>query len=790
MTTCNQCGFESEQSFQFCPKCGTQQVEAQDGSLVGRTLNGKYRIVEEVGAGSMGTVFRAEHVTLKKRVAIKILHRDLQVNDEVLKRFQREGIAAGQVNHPNAIQIFDFDHTEDGKFFLAMEFVEGQDLKTMLLGEGSLKPDQAMHLIRQLLSTLTEAHTHGIVHRDLKPENLMVTRGASGQLNLKVLDFGLSKLVDRPMEASLMTQTGRVMGTPLYMAPEQWQGEDADTRTDLYSSALILFEMLAGKQPFKGKNLTETLVRSTTEAPPSLVDTATDIDLPDDIDEVIQKALAKERDERYQTAQEMLAALEEVDLEGSAQEIVRPRRARSTKRSGRSRQSKADNATNRTPLLVGGGVGIAALAAVLFFAFGSDSSSAGESATAMLVRDKPPTARSAEEDQYVRLLDGAEAALRRGDPDMALRTVNDALALPSKDPEGLVIRARASQLRGDRDTALADFQEALDQFPSYAIAESGIGWLQLESNDLDDAEKRFAAALGHDAGCSDAIAGQGALLVARGDAAGARTLLENADAADSSLVQLQLGRALLELDDAEAARAAFVAAKRLDGSMWRAFVGLGDALTLLDDLAGAERQYRDAARIAPSNFAAPRLRIVELNLAREQFGAAARAADELASTDVDTSTLSLLRGLAAAGEGDNGVAIEHLAAALASADAATPPAQTARIHELLGALHLAAEQWERAAEHCAAACDGFESPTAYRNWGLAMFQLENYAQAAVRLDHATELDNEDTVAHLNAGIVYMTYLNRPERAVEHFRAFRRAGGRDDRVDAWIERLKQ
>ena len=218
LNSCPNCTFQSLETFAFCPQCGTKLPGATtEAPILGRTLNSKYRVLREVGSGSMGTVYEGEHISLKKRVALKVLHSDLQLGDESIQRFQREGIAAGQFSHPNAIQIFDFDRDEGPIFYLAMEFVEGLDLKRLIREEGAQSVESALHVVRQILGALAEAHRHGIVHRDLKPENVMIVRG-TGPHRVKVLDFGLSKLVDRPLDVSL-TEVGRVMGTPLYRSP-------------------------------------------------------------------------------------------------------------------------------------------------------------------------------------------------------------------------------------------------------------------------------------------------------------------------------------------------------------------------------------------------------------------------------------------------------------------------------------------------------------------------------------------------------------------------------------------
>jgi serine/threonine-protein kinase len=319
VTTCPNCSYASEEVFAFCPKCGTKQAEdvPSGDPLIGRTLNDKYRVLSELGKGSMGTVYLGEHISLKKKIALKVLHTDVQVGQEARQRFQREGIAAGQFTHPNAIQIFDFDMDEGPVFYLAMEYVEGLDLKRLIRRDGALPVDTALDIMKQVLGALDEAHRHGIIHRDLKPENIMVVRSASGGMlqTVKVLDFGLSKLVDRPLDASL-TEVGRVMGTPLYMSPEQVSGDTVDHRTDIYAAGLILYEMLSGKTPFSGKTLQEILGKHLKELPPSVVESNPDLRVSEDVDAVLVRALEKDRADRFQSAEEMMTALRECRLDG------------------------------------------------------------------------------------------------------------------------------------------------------------------------------------------------------------------------------------------------------------------------------------------------------------------------------------------------------------------------------------------------------------------------------------------------------------------------------------------
>jgi len=320
MTTCLNCGHQNEGGFLYCPQCGTKAPESGDSgdSLIGRTLNQKYRVMTEIGAGAMGTVYLGEHIGLKKKVALKVLHPDLQLADESLQRFQREGIAAGKFTHPNAIQIFDFDKGENDTLYLAMEYVEGSNLKVFLRRKGRLPVATTLRLIRQILSVLSEAHRHGIIHRDLKPDNIMVTTGTRGELRIKVLDFGLSKLVDLSLDGSLRTVSGRIMGTPLYMSPEQCAGEEADGRSDLYAAGLILYEMLAGFRPFQDESTTELILTRTTKEAPSLLTEHPEVRIPEVLDQIIHKALERRREDRYQHAEDMLTALDAVPESGSS----------------------------------------------------------------------------------------------------------------------------------------------------------------------------------------------------------------------------------------------------------------------------------------------------------------------------------------------------------------------------------------------------------------------------------------------------------------------------------------
>lgn len=776
MQACANCGHESAESFEFCPKCGTRRVAGQ-GGLIGSTLNGKYRVTGELGEGAMGSVYLAEHVSLGKRFALKLLHRDLQLSEEGLQRFQREGIAAGQVTHPNAIQIFDFDRTEDGRYFLAMEFVEGSNLK-QVLEDGPLPTDTALNLSCQLLSALVEAHTHGIIHRDLKPENLMVISGATGEKTLKVLDFGLSKLVDKPMSKSMATQPGRVMGTPMYMAPEQWKGREADTRTDLYAVAAILFEMVSGQPPFQGSDLADSMLKATTQDAPNVLDVAPQADLPRGLDDFLAIGLAKNPEQRFQTAGDMLADLREFSGAASSSPVRRRTRPRAAAK------------PSRTPWIVGGVAGAAALGLGLWLAMrgpgddASDGAPGRTDAAVAMVRDKAePTA---DERSYLRLLDSARSALARGDRQLALGSAGDALRMPCADAEGYLVRAAIFRSSGDRDTARADLREALDRNPNYALARARMAWLDLESDDAEAAASGFDRALRTDPACGEAVAGRAAALLAGGDSNGARRAIEAApeEARAHPMVQLQLGRvALVEGEDA-AAVDAFVAAKRADASAWQAYVGLADAYASLGQATEAERELRAALGLVPDD-AALELRIRLATLLVDD-GREAQAAEELGpSRRGEPREVLELRGLIALGSDDLDEALFRLQAA-----EALEGSDEARLSLLIGQICLLQQDWTVAEEYFARACEADDTNArAYFGWGMALLRLDRHQRAASRFKRASELDPDDAQAHLNAGILYRDYVGDTETALEAFRAHRRAGGSDPRVPGWIRALE-
>ncbi len=282
------------------------EAASETDALVGTTIDGRYQIERLLGSGAMGSVYRGLHMQLRKLVAIKVLHKAMTLVPEVVARFEREAVAAARVEHPNIAKAMDFGRLDDGSYYLALEYVEGQSLRELIAAEGPLAPDRAVRIATQVVGALVAAHAAGIVHRDLKPDNVMLV-GREGDVDsAKVLDFGIAKVTAEDMkDQPALTRAGTVFGTPEYMAPEQAMGHAVDARADLYSVGIILYEMLVGTTPFAGDDLVVVLTRQMTEAPaplPATVDAQ--------LSALVMALLAKSADERVQTARDLQAHLE------------------------------------------------------------------------------------------------------------------------------------------------------------------------------------------------------------------------------------------------------------------------------------------------------------------------------------------------------------------------------------------------------------------------------------------------------------------------------------------------
>jgi serine/threonine-protein kinase len=281
--------------------------------FIGRELlGGQFRVLEKIGTGGMGSVYKAEQPAMNRMVAIKILHPKLAGRKDLTSRFRREARAMSQLTHPNTVKVFMYGELEDdGSLYIVMEMLEGRNLNQTVRKEGPLTADRAIPILIQCCGALQEAHDLGIVHRDLKPENIFLSKQGGISDYPKVLDFGLAKVTERQMQPGsvILTQEGMVFGTPEFMSPEQAQGKTLDARSDIYSLAVILYEVLTGKLPFTARTPMEYIQKHVTDPIIPLSERVPDRRFPKGLDDVLAKALQKQPDNRFQTAGEFGEAL-------------------------------------------------------------------------------------------------------------------------------------------------------------------------------------------------------------------------------------------------------------------------------------------------------------------------------------------------------------------------------------------------------------------------------------------------------------------------------------------------
>jgi len=289
---------------------GDRRLTDSNRTWLGKVVDGRYRVLEVIGRGGMGVVYRVEHLRMGKIAAMKVLHRDLAHDPEVVQRFEREAAAVSKLHHPHTVQVFDFGNAQ-GALYLIMEYVRGLDLAHLLHRDGPIPWPRCAPLFAQICGALQEAHELGIVHRDLKPENVLITRTTGGRDYAKVLDFGLAKLDQRGVPTH-ETERNAIVGTPYFMAPEQIRGDEVDARTDIYSFGALMFELLTGEHLYASSTAVGVLTKHLTAVPDAPSMRAPKLAIPPAVDHLCRKALARDPDARWRTAAELAEAIEEV----------------------------------------------------------------------------------------------------------------------------------------------------------------------------------------------------------------------------------------------------------------------------------------------------------------------------------------------------------------------------------------------------------------------------------------------------------------------------------------------
>lgn len=308
MKTCPQCATSYDDTHAVCPRDSTQLIKiVTDGSdpMLGKILAGRFLLVDKLGQGGMGTVYKAVHTQMDRICALKLLSPLSADTESAIARFKREARMASRIDNPHAVTIYDFGQAEDGLLYLAMEYIDGKPLTRLLADEQGLGISRTVHITKQIAQALTAAHSLGIVHRDLKPDNIMVSQKGADSDYVKVLDFGIAKTVAD--DTDNVTKTGFILGTPVYMSPEQLTGEKLDGRSDVYSLAIIVYEMLSGRLPFDGDNVQAIMIKRVTNDPIRLRQATHAVS--EAVEAVVMSGLARNREARIATAEAFASLL-------------------------------------------------------------------------------------------------------------------------------------------------------------------------------------------------------------------------------------------------------------------------------------------------------------------------------------------------------------------------------------------------------------------------------------------------------------------------------------------------
>lgn len=321
---CLTCKKEFDSNVIICPDDGGQLMPQSSDPLVGTLFADKYEILSVLGSGGMSVIYKARHHYMERICALKLLHPFLVADASMFQRFQYEAKAASNLSHPNVVATHDFGITGDGRAYLVMDYLEGEDLSTLLERQVFLTEPQAREIFRQTLAGLDHAHSKGVIHRDLKPSNLFLIPQEDSGVLVKLVDFGIAKMSAAAGGGQNLTQTGEVFGSPLYMSPEQCAGKTLDARSDLYSLGCLMYEALSGRRPLVGESALETMHMHLKETPLTLSQAAPKQKVSEELENAVMKCLLKRPDDRYASAAELYLELykEPIPKAGTSHNLI------------------------------------------------------------------------------------------------------------------------------------------------------------------------------------------------------------------------------------------------------------------------------------------------------------------------------------------------------------------------------------------------------------------------------------------------------------------------------------